>query len=83
MSPRATVPRSVIHYLLGQDAGEEEHVSSKGAKNADRSARHSWHGIKLEAGSHHDLGIRRLVEPDHRVEDLPAVRQMPGASGVL
>ena len=58
-------------------------MSSKRAKDADSSARHSRHGIELEAVSHQHQGIRRLVEPDHHVENLPAIRQMPGASGVL
>jgi hypothetical protein len=67
-----------VRYLLGQDSGDAEHVSG----HAD-SARHSFHGITLKAGSLHDLGIRRLVEPDHPDENLLAIRQMPGGSGVL
>jgi len=63
-----------------QDSGEEEHVSSV---RADRSARHSFYGITLEAGSHHGQGIRRLVKADQRVENQPAIRQMPGGSAML
>jgi hypothetical protein len=72
---RPAWPGSCRLVLLGQDSGDAEHVSID-----DSSARHSWHGITLEAGSHHDLGIRRLVEPDQPDEHLPAIRQMPGGS---
>jgi hypothetical protein len=63
-----------------QDSGDAEQVSSG---HADRSARHSWHGITLEAVSHHDPGIGRLVELDHHDDNLPTIRQMPGGSELL
>src|SRR5215211_4188038 len=74
-----------VRYLLRtgsrrQDSGEEEHVASG---HPDGPARHGWHGIDVKAGSHHGQGVRGLVEADHRLVDLPAVRQMPGGPEVL
>ena len=72
LSPRYLLPTGSRR----QDSGDAEHVSI----DPDSSARHSWHGITLEAGSPDDLGIRGFVEADHRFENLPAIRQMPGGS---
>ena len=61
-----------------QDSGDAEHVFID-----DDSACHGWHGIDVKAGSHHNLGIRGFVEADHRLENPPAIRQMPGGSVYL
>lgn len=50
---------------------------------ADGSAGDGFHGIDVEAGSHHNEGIRGFVEADQRVENLVAIRQMPGCSAVF
>ena len=78
-SQASSGPMCCRRCRLGQDSDDAEYVSI----GPDESARHRCNGITLETGRQDDLGIRGLIEPDQRFENLPAVRHMPGGAVYL